>query len=145
KPLTSQDYDEIQQLYMRFNWALDSHAENGMVWAKTFTTDGEFSAGTIKFVGLEKLAGFAKAKPGDVDGPHHWATNIRVQPSPEGAQGGAYFFQLTTGTQDKPAAFVIAGTYKDVLVKTSEGWRFKSRTFYANAMPPSSIAAALSN
>lgn len=145
KTLTAQDHAEIEQLYSRYNWALDSHADNGMAFAKTFTPDGEFTAGTTKFVGPEQLAGFAKAKPGAPEGPHHLAANIRIQASPGGAEGGAYFFQMTTPTQDKPGTIIVIGTYKDVLAKTAEGWRFKTRTFHFNAMPPSAIAAALSN
>src|SRR4051812_4522796 len=78
KPLTAQDYAEINQLYIRYNWGIDTHADNGMTWAKTFTPDGEFIIGANKTVGREKLAAFAKARPGfSPDAPHHFATNIR--------------------------------------------------------------------
>src|SRR5262249_7884530 len=142
---TALDYAEIQQLYIRYNWGIDTHADNGMVWAKTFTQDGEFilNGGKQKYVGREQLAAFAKAKPGFVpDGPHHFATNIRIDASPEGARGGRDFGNVPTPAADKPSMITGTGTYEDVLVKTAEGWRFKTRTFHANALPPSAIAAS---
>jgi hypothetical protein len=148
KPLTAQDYAEIQQLYIRYNWGIDTHADNGMMWAKTFTPDGEFIlVGSNKFVGREKLAEFAKLKPGapPATAPHHYATNIRIEASPEGARGGAYFFNVPTPEPNKPASITATGTYDDVLVKTAEGWRFKTRTFYSNGLPPSMVSAKSSN
>lgn len=58
---------------------------------------------------------------------------------------GANIRGAVGGRSHNPAAIVAMGTYEDVLVKTAEGWRFKTRTYYANAMPPSAIAAHLSN
>lgn len=137
KPLTPQDYMEIQQLYIRYTWAIDSHAENGMVYAKTFTPDGEFNIRGTKHVGWEKLAEVARARPNaSAAAPHHYTTNITIEASPEGARGGAYYLSVPTPQPDKPASIITTGTYQDVLVKTADGWRFKSRTFYTNAMPP---------
>jgi hypothetical protein len=68
-----------------------------------------------------------------------------IEPSPEGARGSAYFFNVPTPEPNKPAAITGTGTYQDVLVRTAEGWRFKQRTFYANALPPSMIDAGSSN
>lgn len=147
KPLTAQDYAEINQLYIHYNWGIDTHAENGMAWAKTFTPDGEFIIGNNKTVGREKLAEFAKLKPGapPANAPHHYATNIKIDPSPEGARGGAYFFNVTTPEGKQPASITTTGTYEDIIVKTSDGWRFKQRKFYSNALPPSMIQSGSSN
>jgi len=139
KPLSPQDYIEIQQLYMRYTWAIDSHAEEGMAYARTFTPDGEFLIRGTKHVGYAALAEVAKARPnGPAPAPHHFTTNLIIEPSPEGARGGAYYMSVPTPQPDKPVSIITTGTYRDVLVRTAEGWRFKSRTFYTNAMPSDS-------
>ena len=52
-----QDYAEIQQLYIAYAWAIDTKADNGMVYARTFTTDGEFynAAVNINNVRMEQF------------------------------------------------------------------------------------------
>ena len=52
---------------------------------------------------------------------------------------------VTPGDPGKPAS-VTAAVYEDVLVKTSEGWRFKSRKTYLSdpGMAPSVILRAQS-
>ena len=140
--LTAQDYAEINQLYIRYNYGIDTHADNGMMWARTFTPDGTFEVvGSMKMQGIEKLAEFAKLKPNapPPDAPHHFATNIMIEPSPEGATGSAYFFNVTTPEKGKGSTITGTGTYHDMLVKTADGWRFRTRTFYSNALPPSMI------
>lgn len=139
--LTAQDYAEIQQLYIRYNFGIDTRAENGMAWAGTFTVDGEFINGSTTIKGHEKLAEFAKPRPNmaGAGAPHHFATNIMIEPSPEGARGSAYFFNVPTPEPGKPAAITGTGTYQDVIVKTADGWRFKTRTFFSNRLPPSML------
>lgn len=138
KGLTAQDYAEINQLYIRYNYGIDTHGDNGMLWAGTFTQDGVFElVGQRKFEGREALLNFAHGVGKGLNGaPHHFATNIRIEPAPEGAHGSAYFFNVPTPEANKPAAITGTGTYDDVIVKTAEGWRFKQRRFYTNALPP---------
>lgn len=131
KALTAQDYAEIQQLYARYAWSIDTHAETGMVYAKTFTPDGEFHVGETKVVGREALAAY-NLKMGVANrAPTHFNMNLLIEPSPEGARGSVYL--LITGGE-KPAVSTI-GTYSDIVVKTSEGWRFKQRRLFLNSMP----------
>ena len=136
KTLTPQDYAEIQQLYSRYAWSIDTRAENGMVYANTFTPAGEFVNvnANSKTVGREKLAEMIRGDGTPSPIPTHNMSNIVIEPSQEGARGGAY---LTIIGGEKPAVTAI-GTYQDILVKTSEGWRFKQRMLYLNAMPRSS-------
>ncbi len=139
--LTALDYAEINQLYIRYNYGIDTHGDNGMMWAGSFTKDGVFDlGGGKKFVGREALLGFAHGVgKSNNTAPHHFATNIRIEPSPEGAVGSAYFFNVTTPEPGKPAAVTQTGTYEDIIVKTPEGWRFKERKFYTNALPPAML------
>jgi hypothetical protein len=62
-----------------------------------------------------------------------------IVPTPEGAKGTSYLLMI-----DGPANQIYwAGWYEDVYVKTSVGWRFKSRVHVAGpkAGIPASAAA----
>jgi hypothetical protein len=145
RSLAPEDYAEIQQLYARFNWALDSTADDGKAYARTFTPDGEFIVNSIRAAaGREQLAQHALKQASGLAGrPHHLATNILVEATPEGARGGAYFLLLNTPAADQPIAITTTGAYEDTLVKTPEGWRFKQRKFTTRVLP--ATAAMLSN
>jgi hypothetical protein len=132
KPLTALDYAEIQQLYARYAWSIDTHADNGMVYAGLFTLDGEFHSGQMRVAGRDQLAAFNRSMGVPNRAPTHFNANLVIDPSPEGAHGSVYL--IVTGGE-KPAIGMV-GSYQDILVRTSEGWRFKRRTLYSNGMPP---------
>ena len=48
-----------------------------------------------------------------------------ITPTREGARGSCYLYELDTKTV--PATLVKSGVYDDTLVKTPQGWRFKTR------------------
>ena len=125
--LTAEDHTEIQRLYVRFNWALDTQADNGMAYAKMFATDGEFVYGDNRIGGHDRLAQLAVQSAQGDNAPHHYTTNIIVVPSPGGARGSAYLFGPSGGP---------GGTYDDVLVKTADGWRFKRRELFQGKLTP---------
>ena len=57
KGLSVQDYIDIQQLYARYAWSVDTHDQNGMTYTKMWTPDGEFFLnGKSTAKGPEKLA-----------------------------------------------------------------------------------------
>lgn len=118
--LTATDYIEIQQLYARYARALD--LGDPEAWADTFTPDGVFRDAA----GREELIAYAENSYGRRQGTgRHWNSQLVVTPTAEGADGSAYLLLLTVGTQ--PPGIGLAGLYSDKLVKTSAGWRFKSR------------------
>lgn len=128
KALSAQDYVEIQQLYVRYHWAAD--ATDGKSWAEMFTPDGEYEVvGAYKVKGREQLAELPKKSFGtpSAKSPLHFATNVWIEPSPDGARGGAYMLVVARGEAGKPLTVTAMVVYEDVLVKTSEGWRIKSR------------------
>jgi hypothetical protein len=116
--LTQPDYTEIQQLYAKYAHTIDSGDAAG--WARTFTADGVF--GNAK--GTEKLEAFVKdfyqRFKGDA---RHWYSQLLITPDPAGAKGSCYFTLLDVKTK----ATVASGIYHDILVKTTNGWRFKER------------------
>lgn len=131
--LTTQDYIDIQQLYARYNHAIDSGDAEG--WAATFTPDGVFNQ---RFAGREGLLGFMKQWKEKMNGANrrHWNSNLLITPAAEGANGKVMLMLLDVGT--KPPSIVMTGQYTDVLVKTAEGWRFKSRDVKNDAAPAKS-------
>jgi 3-phenylpropionate/cinnamic acid dioxygenase small subunit len=120
--LSAQDYAEIQQLYARYNIAIDSGDAEG--WAATFTPDGVFNT----FNGHDALVGFVKTWREKLGGAtrRHWNTNLRITGNGKEASGFVYLMLVDVGT--KPPSIVGTATYTDSLIKTKDGWRFTKRT-----------------
>lgn len=129
--LTTQDYIDIEQLYATYNHAIDSGDADA--WAATFTPDGTFNT---RFTGKEGLMGFIKLWREKMNGANrrHWNSNLRITPSAEGANGTVMLMLLDVGTT--PPSIASTGQYTDVLVKTPNGWRFKTRQVKGDAPPP---------
>jgi len=126
--LTVADYTEIQQLYAKYNMAIDSGDEAG--WAGTFTPDGVFG-GTTK--GTDQLKAFVKGFFTKFKGnARHWNSNLVITPTADGAKGSCYLILMDVTTK----AVVTTGIYMDSLVKTPAGWRFKERAVKGDAPPP---------
>lgn len=130
--LSTQDYIEIEQLYAAYNHAIDSG--DGEAWAATFTADGAFN----KFTGHDQLVGFVRQWREKMNGAsrRHWNTNLRIVPSKEGASASVLLMLLDVNTR----SIVATGMYNDTLVKTADGWRFKTRQTKMDAAPAASSA-----
>ena len=128
KQLSAQDFVDIQQLYTKYNWALDSGDAEG--YASTFTPDGVFNNN----VGHDAIVKFANTFHGGM-GAHvkHWNTNLMITPSADGATGQVYLVLVDFGT--KPASIATSANYSDELVKTPQGWRFKKRATKGDVAP----------
>jgi hypothetical protein len=126
--LTAQDLVDIQQLYAKYNWALDAGDSQG--YAATFTPDGVFNTN----VGHDAIVKFADTFHAGL-GSHvrHWNTNLLILPSATGATGQVYLVLVDFGT--KPASIVTSASYSDELVKTPQGWRFKKRATKGDVAP----------
>ncbi len=121
KKLSADDYIEIQQLYAKYNTAIDSGDAEG--YAATFVKDGTFN----NFKGHDALVGFINQWREKMNGGarRHWNTNLVITPTADGATGTVYLFLMDVSA--KPPAIQTAARYEDQLVKTPDGWRFKSR------------------
>ena len=128
------DYMEIQQLYARYNYAFDS-SDNKLL-ATVFTPAGEFVIGETRRKALEIVKGPAKPQPQ----VFHVATSIMFNASPEGARGKSYV--ILVNLLATPPAVTGGGSYEDVLVKTSQGWRFKQRAFFSATTPAAPAASS---
>jgi hypothetical protein len=133
--LSALDYLQIQQLVYRYGWALDSGADNGFAYANLYTPDGIFT-GTNQgpsgrsYQGREALAALARGGPRGPLYVSHYATNVVIEPTRNGAVGHTYVAIFKLGEAGKPTAIEHGGRYDDVYEKTLEGWRFKHRTYY---------------
>ena len=135
--LTALDYLEIEQLVYRYGYALDTGADNGFGYADLYADDATFT-GTNQgpsgrtYQGRERLAALAR---GGKRGPNfmsHWVTNVVIEPAPGGAIGKTYvgIFDIGNGGNGAKSRVDHGGLYNDVYVKTAQGWRFKSRSFF---------------
>jgi SnoaL-like domain len=151
--LTALDYAEIGQLVNRYGQAIDTCSNNGYDYADLYTPDGVFidkitpdgfaKGGVVLAKGREQLAevvgggsfGYKRPTKGPTatpgDGPVAWngwshvMVNHVITATPDGATGRVYLLMLgMTG----PNSLQRDGGYEDVYVKTSNGWRIKSRT-----------------
>jgi len=129
-PLTPEDLTELQQLYARYNMAIDSG--DAEAWAATFTPDGVFN-NTNR--GHDGLVQFIKDWVEKRDGANrrHWNSNLAFTATPDGARGACYLMLLNIGV--RPVTIALTGIYEDALVKTPQGWRFKSRIVHSDPAP----------
>ena len=139
KGMTAMDYIEIQQLVAKYAYALDTHADNGYMYADLFAPDGTFGGANGKTTGREALALVARNNQPEKSGPlatRHFLTNVIITPTPDGAVGRQYMVLVDVGNTDKPSAIDHGGYYEDVYVKTPAGWRFKSRVYVRSKLGP---------
>lgn len=133
--LTPADYIEIQQLGSRYAYAIDNCLDNGYNYADLYTADGVFKtsqagrSGT-SYQGRDRLAeaargGMKSCAEVPWKGIVHVLANHVIVPSAEGATGTVYLIAI--GLDGDPHKVEAQGQYQDVYVKTSQGWRFKSR------------------
>jgi hypothetical protein len=125
--LSSQDYQEIQQLYARYNVAIDTG--DAEAYAATFTPEGTFNT----FTGHDALVNFVKTWRERLHGAdrRHWNTNLLISGDGKTATGSVYLMLLDVST--KPATIAAVATYTDSLVKTPSGWRFSKRMTHSDA------------
>ncbi len=128
KTLTTQDQAEIQQLYARYNLAIDAGDSEG--YAATFTPDGVFNDN----VGPDAIVKFADTFHAGL-GAHvrHWNSNLMILPTDGGASGQVYLMLIDFATA--PPSIAASGSYADELVRTAQGWRFKKRAVRIDTKP----------
>jgi hypothetical protein len=129
--LTPRDRIAIEQLYIRNAMGSDSAAEEGARFANTFTPDGVLQQGDARIAGRPALAASVASK---TPGLHTWVSNIVVEPTRGGATGRAYVRVMNIG--GGPTTPTSLGVFDDVLVRTPQGWRFKTRAFTPGPLPP---------
>jgi hypothetical protein len=144
--LTAMDYMEIQQLAVRYSYALDSGAAGGEMFANLFAPDGAFLSATRgRIEGHDPLVALGRGRGGP-NPPRRFIVNHVVTPTPQGATGQAYVVEVELPPDGQIGGKLTStgGRYEDVYEKTPAGWRFKSREFIASKVGPEVAAAPLS-
>jgi hypothetical protein len=123
-PLSVEDKIAIQELSNTHVKHLDNHDVEA--WADCWVSDGQFIATYGTFTGHEAIKEFIRGHiaAGKEDGARHVMTNYVI----EGDGDEATIYCLVVKIQvEKPPFIIASGVYTDVVVRTPEGWRFKSR------------------
>ena len=127
--LSVEDQLAIQQLYARYNHAIDSG--RAAEWAACFTPDGVFDSGPAGvFTGTEGLAGFVTGFSAQLKA-RHWINNLILEGDGSTASGTCYL-DLLALQAGKPASTMITGIYTDKLKKVGADWKFTSRAVKAD-------------
>jgi hypothetical protein len=159
--LGARDYLEIRQLMDRYTHILDHCTNSGYDYADLFTADGTFGVSSewgagakIWFRGREELAAAGGGGPNgcrpQTGAPtHHINIDPVITPEAGGAHAISTLLVVTNDTDERGDIVHWQGGYEDTFVKTSAGWRFKSRvhvwpeikwTDRPEDMPPRNIA-----
>ena len=141
--LTAADYIEIQQLAVRYSYAMDSGADRGEMLASLFAPDGAFESATRgRIAGHDQLVALGKGR--DPMYPRRFIVNHVIEPAPGGAIGRAYVVEVDLPSEGEKLGGELSptgGRYEDVYEKTAAGWRFKSRRFVPAKMEVPGAAA----
>ncbi len=122
--LSVDDQLAIQQLYARYNHAIDFG--DGDAWAGCFTADGVFNGGGGgPQTGTEALKAFGGGFASRMKA-RHWITNLVVEGAGDGAKGKCYLMLMNLA--DGKATPLVTAVYHDELTKASDGWKFTSRS-----------------
>jgi ketosteroid isomerase-like protein len=141
--LTAADYIEIQQLVVRYSYALDTGAANGEMFAALFAPDGVFVSATRgPIAGHDQLVALGKGR--NPMYPRRFIVNHVVEPSSEGATGRVYVVEVDLPSEGEKLGGQLTSTggrYEDVYEKTSTGWKFRRRAFVPSKMAVPGAAA----
>ena len=136
--LTADDHVQIQQLVMRFGYALDTVANDGAMFADLFTQDGVFGAAN----GRAQLVALARTRP-DGAASRHFVSNVIVRPAERGATGTQYEVMFAIGQDGNQSTIVRSGRYEDTYTKTPAGWRIQKREFFPSISTTDADKAAV--
>lgn len=129
RTLAAEDTLAIQDLYARYNHAIDFGDGNG--WAACFTVNGVFTSTTGTFTGAADLATFATGMAARMKA-RHWTNNLVIESDGDGARGKCYLMLLKLN-EGGPASVLVTAVYDDTLVKEGNSWKFAARTVTGDA------------
>src|SRR6201996_6584062 len=121
-----EDKDAIRELLARYCFLLDGYRLSE--FAALFTADGEWISrnGTAKGPeAIERLLRGLVPEPAPGKRRKHFTANIIVELSGDSATVVSNF--LVVRDSEAGPTIAVAGTYDDIVVRTAEGWKFKSR------------------
>ncbi len=130
KRLSAEDRLDIQELLARYAWTFDMGDADG--FCACFTPDAELCEDAfdepdrwIGEAGLRAMAEFFFSRP-SFPGRQHHVSHIMIDGSGDIATVKSFCF-VTDCKGEPPYPIRFAGHYLDQVVRTHDGWRFKSR------------------
>ena len=128
-PLSGTDYEEIRELYARYNQGSDFR--DAELFLSAFAEDAIMTREGRDIVGMTALRADRERRyqgeTGDV-GRRHVNGSFIIQPTKEGASSQAYYILLDVTT--RPPTMIGSGYYEDTFVRTPLGWRIKHRKLF---------------
>ena len=127
--LSGTDYEEIRELYARYNQGSDFR--DAELFLSAFAEDAIMTREGRDIVGMAALradrARRYQGETGDV-GRRHVNGSFIIQPTKEGASSRAYYILLDV--KARPPTMIGSGYYEDTFVRTPLGWRIKHRKLF---------------
>jgi hypothetical protein len=120
------DKDAIRELLARYCFLLDGFRLGE--FAALFTADGEWISRNGQATGpegIERLLRGLVPEPAPGRRRKHFTANIVIELAGDSAKVVSNF--LVVRDSETGPAIAVAGTYDDTVVRTKEGWKFKSR------------------
>lgn len=124
--LSTDDIVAIQQLLARYTKSADIDSPETM--RDIFTADGSLIVETmdLNISGIDNIVEFfTQSRANSAGDVYHVTSNLIVDGSGDSATSSSYLNVMHSGKEVKQMAL---GRHIDVLVKTAEGWRIKSRS-----------------
>src|ERR1700761_5729027 len=121
-----EDKDDIRELLARYCFLLDGYRLSE--FAALFAADGEWISRNGKAMGrdaIERLLRGLVPEPAPGKRRKHFTANIIIELSGDSATVVSNF--LVVRDSEAGPVIAVAGTYDDIVVRTGEGWKFKSR------------------
>ena len=128
-PLSGTDYEEIRELYARYNQGSDFR--DAKLFLSAFAEDAIMTREGRDIVGMAALradrARRYQGETGDV-GRRHVNGSFMIQATKEGASSRAYYVLLDVTA--RPPTMIGSGYYEDTFVRTPLGWRIQHRKLF---------------
>jgi len=130
--ISIRDRIEIQEKLL-YAYAYTYDSKDCVSWSNLFTTDAVLERGAVeKLIGRDAILQFCiarqKAGVGNIKTRHNMMNIVFDQLAPRRAETKTYYILTWQKPGDQIPTIQVAGTYRDVIVKSDDGrWLFKER------------------
>jgi len=131
--LSANDFEEIKELYARYNQGSDFRDTE--LFLSAFAEDAVMTREGGDIVGMDELradrARRYEGKTGDV-GRRHINGSYLITPTSDGAEARTYYLLMDVTV--RPPNVISSGYYEDKFARTNSGWKIKHRTLYRDTL-----------
>ena len=131
--LSAKDFEEIKELYARYNQGSDFRDTE--LFLSAFAEDAVMTREGGDIVGMDELradrARRYEGKTGDV-GRRHINGSYLITPTSDGAEARTYYLLMDVTV--RPPNVISSGYYEDKFVRTNSGWKIKHRILYRDTL-----------